>query len=133
MDTDDLAPEPQEHAPRSRLTWIWPVITDILYLGAVGCMLSALLAIWHHLPVQVIGSGWWQDGAMGCAGLLFALMSFSGKISALVTRRTPSVLWLKRVILLDFSMEALGLALFFSFGVLPLCIHNFNLAWGLGL
>lgn len=131
MDTGNGASQPQARAPRSRLTWIWPVITDILYLSAVGCMLSALLALSNHLPVQVIGSGWWQDGAWAFAGLLYALVGFSGKISALVTRRKPAVLWLK-LELLDLSMEALGLTLFFGLGVLPLCIHDFDLLWGLG-
>lgn len=121
MDTIAPAPQPQARPPGSRLTWVWPIITFGLIVSACG--------FWISSSPWITGSGWWQYGAMGMAGLLFALMGFSAKMSMLSAKRESALWRLRGEKSLDFSMEALGLGIFIGYGVLPLCIHTFNPFW----
>lgn len=129
MDTGNLTPQPQARPPRSRLTWLWPVITHVLLLGSIGFWISSFSAITNHLPIQFIGSGWWRDGGMALAALLWALMGFSVKLSALITRRVPRILWLPATNLLRFNIEIWGVPLFLGYGILPLFIHSSDPFW----
>jgi WD40 repeat protein len=129
MATDDLAPEPQVSPPRSRLTWIWPVISFGIIMSACGFWISAFPAISNWPQEQITGSGWWYYGAMGIGSLLVALLGFSSKMSVLSAKRESGLWRLRREKSLDFSMEALGLGTFIGYGVLPLCIHTFNPFW----
>ncbi len=117
-------PQPQGRPPRSRLAWVLPTITHAFLVGSIGFCIWALMVIFHEPHLQIfVGSGWWQYGAMAVALLLYALMGFSVKVSALITRRMPKVLWIPATKLLEFNAEAFGLVYFIGFGLLPLCIH----------
>lgn len=128
MSADDITPQVQAYPPRLVLTWVLRGITSALFVSGIGVILSAFP---DNLHLQIIGSGWWQDGGAGMGGLLLALSGFSSKVSALVSRRESGIQWLRRAPLRDFVIEFYGLAVFVCYGVLPLSIHSFTPLWSL--
>lgn len=131
MGKDDPAPRPQRPAPQLMLALALRGITSVLVLSAVGFWISGFMATFHELHLQIIGSGWWQDGAIGISGLLLALVGSSAKVSALVIRRESGIQGLRKIRLRDVIIEVLGLAIFVGYGVLPLSIHSFHSSWTL--
>lgn len=66
---------------------------------------------------------------MALAALLWALMGFSVKVSALATRRMPRIVWLPATNLLTFNLEAGGFAIFLVYGILSLSIYPSDPTW----
>jgi hypothetical protein len=107
MNADDLPPQPQAQPPRSRLAWVWTVLIYGLSLSTCGFFISGFMAILHEPHLQIIGSGRWRYGAMAVGALLYALIGFSGKVSALVTKRMPMTVLPPARRLLDFTLEGI--------------------------